>query len=37
VAVDAAVQALAAQHANLDFDHVQPTGVLWGKMELQPA
>ena len=37
MAVDAAVQALAAQHANLDLDHVQPTGVLGDIVELQAA
>ena len=37
MAVDAAVQALAAQHANLDFDHVQPTGVLGDVVEFQAA
>ncbi len=32
---DAAAQALAAQNADLDLDHVQPTGVLGRVMELQ--
>jgi hypothetical protein len=35
--IDAPIQALAAQHANLDLDHVQPTGVLWDIVELQAA
>jgi hypothetical protein len=34
LAVDAPVEALA-QHADLDFDHIEPTGVLWGVAELQ--
>lgn len=33
---DAAIEALATQHANLDFNHVEPTGVLWRVMELEP-
>ena len=32
---DAAIQTLAAQHADFDLDHVQPTGVLGRVMELQ--
>ena len=35
--VDAAVEALAAQHADLDLDHVEPAGVLGGVVELQAA
>ena len=35
--VDSAVQALAAQHADLDLDHVEPAGVLGGVVELQAA
>ena len=31
---DAPVETLAAQYANLDLDHVEPAGVLWGVMEL---
>ena len=30
-------QALAAQHADLDLDHVEPAGVLGGEVELQTA
>src|SRR5260370_719956 len=33
--VDPAVQALAAQHADLDFDHIEPTGVLGSVVEFQ--
>src|SRR3974390_1142164 len=32
---DAAVEALTVQHADFNFDHVQPTGVLWRVVELQ--
>jgi hypothetical protein len=35
--VDSAVEALAAQDADLDLDHVEPTGVLGGVVELQAA
>ena len=28
--VDSAIQALAAEHADLDLDHVEPTGMLGG-------
>src|SRR5258707_3953792 len=35
--VDSAVQALAAEYADLDLDHVEPTGVLGGVVELQAA
>ena len=35
LAVDAPIQALTAQHANLDLDHVQPAGVLGDIVELQ--
>jgi hypothetical protein len=34
---DPSIKALAAQHANLDLDHVQPAGALWHKMELDSA
>jgi hypothetical protein len=34
---DASVEALAAQHADLDLDHVEPAGVFGGVVELQPA
>ena len=33
--VDASVQALTAQDADLDLDHVQPAGALGGMMEVQ--
>jgi hypothetical protein len=32
--VDSAIQALAAEHADLDLDHVEPTGMLGGVVEL---
>ena len=32
---DASIEALAAQDADLDLDHVEPAGVLWGVVELQ--
>ena len=35
LAVDAPIQALTAQHANLDFYHVQPAGMLGDVVELQ--
>ena len=35
--VDPAIQALAAQDADLDLDHVEPTCVLWGVVELEPS
>src|SRR6202163_2184304 len=35
--VDSAIQALAAEHANLDLDHVEPTGMLWGVVEFDAA
>src|SRR5215218_3796697 len=34
--VDSPVQALAFEHPDLDLDHVEPTGVLGGVVELQP-
>src|SRR3954454_11114629 len=34
---DPPVQALAAQDADLDLDHVEPAGVLRGVVELQPS
>jgi len=37
VAGDAPIEALAAQHTDFDFDHVQPAGVLGDIMELEPA
>jgi hypothetical protein len=33
--LEPAVQALAAQNADLDLDHVQPAGVLWRVVELK--
>lgn len=33
--VDSAVQALAAEHADLDLDHVEPTGMLGSVVELE--
>jgi hypothetical protein len=35
--VDSAVQALAAQHADLDLDHVEPTGMPGGVVEFEAA
>ena len=35
--VDSAVQALAAEYTDLDLDHIEPAGVLWGVVELQAA
>jgi Hsp70 protein len=35
--VDSAVQTLAAEHADLDLDHVEPAGVLGSVVELQAA
>src|SRR5712671_8124241 len=32
-----ACRALTTQDANLDFNHVKPTGMLWSVVELQPA
>ena len=29
------VQALTAEQADLDLDHVEPTGMLWGVVELE--
>src|SRR5215217_2518234 len=34
---DAPVQALAAQHPDLDLGHVEPAGMPGGEVELQPA
>jgi len=34
MAFDATVQTLAGENANLDFDHVEPTGVLRNEVEL---
>ena len=34
--VDAAVEALPLEHADLDLDHVEPAGVLWRVVELDP-
>jgi hypothetical protein len=33
--VDPATEALALQHADLTFDHVEPTGMFWGVVELE--
>jgi amidohydrolase family protein len=33
--VDSAIQTLAAEYADLDLDHVEPTGMLGGVVELQ--
>ncbi len=35
--VDSAIDALAAQHADLDLDHVEPVGVLGCVVELDAA
>jgi hypothetical protein len=35
--IDSTVEALAAQHADLNFHHVQPAGVLGGVVELEAA
>jgi hypothetical protein len=35
--VDPAIQALASQDADFDLDHVEPTCVLWGVVELEPS
>ena len=35
--VDATIEALAAQDADLDLNHVEPTGVLGGVVELEAA
>jgi hypothetical protein len=35
--VDPAVQTLAAEYTDLDLDHIEPAGVLWGVVELQAA
>jgi hypothetical protein len=32
---DPSIEALASQDSDLVFDHVEPTGVLWGEMEFQ--
>ena len=37
MAGDASIQALATQHTDFDFDHVQPAGALGDIMELEPA
>jgi hypothetical protein len=34
--VDPASEALAAQDADLDLNHVEPACVLWGVVELDP-
>ena len=36
-AVDAAIETLAAQHADLDLHHVEPACVPWGVVELDAA
>ena len=33
--IQATIEALTLQHADFDFRHVEPTGVLGGVMELQ--
>ena len=33
--VNSAIQALAAEYADLDLDHVEPAGMLGGVVELQ--
>src|SRR4029077_19327426 len=35
--IDATIEALAAQHADLDFHHVEPAGVFGGVVELEAA
>ena len=35
--IDPAIQALASQDADFDLDHVEPTCVLWGVVELEPS
>lgn len=35
--VDPAIQALAPQDADLDFDHVEPAGVLGSVVELESS
>jgi hypothetical protein len=35
-AFDAAIETLAFEHADLDLNHVEPTGVLAGVVELKP-
>jgi hypothetical protein len=35
--VDSAIQAFAAEHADLDLNHVEPTGMLGGVVELEAA
>jgi hypothetical protein len=35
--VDSAIEALPAEHADLDLDHVEPAGMLGGVMELQAS
>jgi hypothetical protein len=35
--VDSTVQALCAEHADLDLDRVEPTGMLGGVVELEAA
>jgi len=34
---DTSVKALAVQHSDFDLDHIEPTCVLGGVMELQPS
>ena len=35
--VDSAIQALATEHTDLNLNHVEPTGMLGGVVELQAA
>ena len=35
--VDSTIQALAAEHSDLDLDHVEPTGVLGNVVEFDAA
>jgi hypothetical protein len=35
--VDATIEALAGEDADLDLDHVEPAGMLWDVVELQSA
>jgi hypothetical protein len=36
IIVGAPVETLAYEDTDLDLDHVEPAGMLWGVMELQP-
>jgi hypothetical protein len=37
LAIDASVETLTAQHADLDFDHVEPAGVFGDGVEFESA